>query len=92
MQLIGAKDIFIKKPYMRQALINGLIGGVLAVTLIQMLLQFLWAQEPEVQAIAGNKEFIGTYIGLVLLGILISIWSTWQTVSYFLRTNRGELQ
>lgn len=91
MQLIGAKDRFIKKPYLKQALLNGLFGGVLAVTLIQMLLQILWSIEPEIKSIAGNKEFVFVYLGLILLGIIISTLSTQQTVSRFLRTHRDDL-
>ena len=92
MQLIGAKDSFIRKPYLKQALINGLVGGVLAVSLIQMVLQFLWSIEPEVREIAANKDFVSIYVGLVCLGILISLISTQQTVSRFLRTHRDELR
>ena len=92
MQLIGAKDSFIRQPYTKQALINGLIGGVLAVTLIQMVLQFLWSLEPAIKEIASNKDFIWIYLGLILVGILISHISTRQTVTFFLRTHRDDLR
>lgn len=91
MQLIGAKNNFITKPYIKQALFNGFMGSILAVTLIQMLLQFVWSMEPEMQKIAGNRDFIAVYVGLILLGVLISVLSTWQTVARFLRTHRDEL-
>ncbi len=91
MQLIGAKDSFIIKPYLKQAFFNGLMGGILAITLIQMVLQFLWSIEPEIRVIAGNSNFVWIYIGLVLLGILISILSTRQTVRNFLKTHRDDL-
>ncbi len=92
MQLIGAKDGFIRKPYLKQALINGFLGGVLAITIIQMALQFLWSLEPEIKSIASNNDFIWIYIGLVGLGMLISLISTYQTVSRFLKTHRDELR
>ena len=92
MQLIGAKDKFIRRPYIKQALVNGLIGGVLAVTLIQMVLQFLWSLEPNIKAIASNKDFVWIYLGLILVGILISHISTRQTITYFLRTHRDDLR
>lgn len=92
MQLIGAKNNFITRPYIKQALFNGIMGSVLAVTLIQMVLQFVWSMEPEMLNIAGNRDFIGVYIGLILLGVLISVLSTWQTVTRFLRTHRDELR
>jgi len=92
MQLIGAKDSFIRRPYLKQALFNGLMGGILAVTLIQMVLQFLWSIEPEIRSIAGNKDFIFIYLGLIFLGILISLISTQQTVTRFLKTHRDDLQ
>ena len=92
MQLIGAKDGFIRRPYLIQALLNGLFGGVLAVTLIQMVLQFIWSLEPEIKSIASNSDFVWIYVGLLLLGIFISIISTRQTVTYFLKTHRDELR
>jgi len=92
MQLIGAKNNFIAKPYLRQALFNGFIGSILAVTSIQMILQFVWSMEPEMRSIAGNKDFIYIYVGLILLGVIISVLSTWQTVRRFLRTHRDELR
>lgn len=92
MQLIGAKDNFIRRPYIKQALLNGLIGGILAVTLIQMILQFLWSLEPDIKAIASNKDFVWIYVGLIIVGILISHISTRQTVTYFLRTHRDDLR
>lgn len=92
MQLIGAKNNFITRPYIKQALFNGIMGSVLAVTLIQMVLQFVWSMEPEMLNIASNKDFIIVYIGLILLGVLISVLSTWQTVARFLRTHRDDLR
>ncbi len=92
MQLIGAKDNFIQRPYTKQALVNGLIGGVLAVTLIQMVLQFLWSLEPNIKSIASNRDFVWIYLGLILVGILISHISTRQTITYFLRTHRDDLR
>ncbi len=92
MQLIGATNNFITRPYIKQALFNGLMGSILAVTLIQMVLQFVWSIEPEILNIASNKDFIIVYVGLILLGILISVLSTWQTVTRFLRTHRDDLR
>ena len=92
MQLIGAKNNFITRPYLKQALFNGFTGSILAVTLMQVLLQFVWSVEPEMLEIAGNREFVAVYIGLVVLGVLISVLSTWQTVARFLRTHRDELR
>ena len=91
MQLIGAKNKFISKPYILQAVFNGFIGSILAVTLIQMVLQFLWSIEPEIMNIAGNSDFLIVYLGLILVGVLISVLSTWQTVARFLRTHRDDL-
>jgi len=91
MQLIGAKDSFIVKPYLKQALFNGLMGGILAITLLQVLLQFVWSLEPEIKSIAANKNFVWIYIGLVVLGVVISVLSTHQTVTRFLKTHRDEL-
>lgn len=92
MQLIGAKDSFIIKPYLKQALINGFIGGLLAVTLIQMVLQLLWSLESEIRTVAANKDFIWIYIGLLILGLVISLISTQVTVIRFLKTKRDELR
>lgn len=85
MQYVGATEGFIIRPYLRKAFMNGLISGLLAIAGVFGILMFLNQQisglftnvfSPEVFLLCGS---------LLLVGILISTFSTFVAVRRFLR-------
>lgn len=91
MQLVGATDSFIKRPFIKQSLINGFISGVVAITLLNILMFFVSNALPELQ-LANHFMFLFFWMIIVLLiGLLLSWFSTTRALSKFLNKPLEEL-
>jgi cell division transport system permease protein len=84
MQLVGAKPWFITKPFVWQGIKNGFWGWVIAWVLLVNLNQFLPLIFPE-WALFNRAEALGLlYVGLLILGLLISMSSSFFTTRKYL--------
>jgi cell division transport system permease protein len=91
MHLVGATHWFIKRPFIGQSLWHGLIAGVLASGLIAATLRLAVRYVPDVLALSDLVVFAQVFLGVLLLGLLISVVSTWFAVRRYLRMNLEEL-
>ncbi|MFK7948029.1 MAG: cell division protein FtsX [Saprospiraceae bacterium] len=91
MQYVGATEGFIIRPYLRKAFMNGLVSGILAIAGVFGILIFFNQQvaglfnnifSPEVFLLCGT---------LLLVGIVISMVSTFIAVRRFLRKRTVDL-
>lgn len=91
MQMVGATRWFIARPMNVQAIINGAISGIIAVGAIILL---LWGAEraiPWLKAIHDNTS-LGILFGtMILLGILITLFSTHRSVLKYLKMKLDDL-
>jgi cell division transport system permease protein len=91
MQLVGATNGFIQRPYVLRGAIQGLVGGVLA-GLLLIALQQIAVRNVEGLAMLQEYEKIAFLIlGVLSLGILIGISSTYQSLSRYLRMALDDL-
>jgi len=90
-ELVGASWEFISRPFLRQALWMGLLSGLLAVGLLLGLQFCLQYYLPELKALYHPVAFVALFIGLILLGVLISVLSTYYVVRRYLRLRVEEL-
>jgi cell division transport system permease protein len=90
-ELVGASWGFITRPYLVRAFWNGLISGILAVGALAGLLTWLLRAWPELYEIHNPSGVTLICIGLVALGILISVLSTKFVVNKFLRMRLEDL-
>lgn len=91
MQLVGATRKFITRPFVRQSLLNGLISGILACIL---LFAFLFAVYQNFGLFNMKSEPISyAYVGfcVILIGVLLSYWSTKSAVLKYLKMKLDEL-
>ncbi|MCX6183361.1 MAG: permease-like cell division protein FtsX [Bacteroidetes bacterium] len=91
MQLIGAKWSFIRKPFIFSALLQGIIGALLAIIMLMGFLSFLIDHQPDFAEIQNTELNLMLYAGLMGLGILITGLSTIIAVNKFLRLKTDEL-
>ncbi|HRO99140.1 MAG TPA: permease-like cell division protein FtsX [Flavobacteriales bacterium] len=91
MHLVGATQWFIKRPFMGQSLWQGLLGGVLAIGLLVGLLQLAQHHVPDLLAFTNVVTLGLLFAGVVGLGLLISVVSTWFAVGRYLRMNSEDL-
>jgi cell division transport system permease protein len=91
MELVGASWSFISRPFLWRSFFHGLIAGLFAV-IILLSLHFLAEREfPELQYVL-NFNWLSIMLGsLVILGILISVASTWFVVNKYLKMRVDDL-
>ena len=91
MQLVGATNGFIQRPYMIRGAIQGLIGGLLSVVLL-IALQQLAVRNVEGLLTLQEYDKIALLVTiLVSLGILIGVISTYQSLSRYLKMTLDDL-
>lgn len=91
MKLVGATYGFIRKPFLYRSVIHGILGGLLAFVMFGGIIIIV---QKEIQEIISfqDLEIIGILFGLIIiLGILISLLSTFLAVNKFLRMKSGQL-
>jgi len=85
MQLVGATETFIRLPFIRKSIIHGIIASVAAILLLTGTLYLARQRMPEIAALQDVKEFSIFFAGILVLGILLSAFSTLFAVNKFLR-------
>jgi cell division transport system permease protein len=91
MQMVGATRWFIAKPLNLRAILNGALSGVIAILLVYSIRVLAESQIPELKAIRDNSSLVILFIGLVILGIFITVFSTHRSVIKYLRMKLDEL-
>jgi len=91
MQLVGATQRFIRKPFIWKGIKQGTFGALIAILLLIAVLYFAQQQLPELVVIADFK-LLGILFGVILLiGIIISWISTSLAVRKYLRLKTDNL-
>lgn len=91
MQMVGATQKFITRPFEQRAVINGLISGIIAVAGLWMVISFASTNMPELNALHDNFWLAILMLGMVLVGILISVISTHRSVVKYLKLHVDDL-
>ncbi|WP_293906618.1 MULTISPECIES: cell division protein FtsX [unclassified Sphingobacterium] len=91
MQLIGATKNFIRRPFITYGIIHGLLGSLIAILLLILTLKFGQQQIPELVFLRNWFEFAVIFLGVILIGILISGLSTYFAVTKYLKAQSNDL-
>lgn len=91
MQLVGATRNYIRWPFIKTAIVQGLISSVLALIGLVYLLYVLGKRWPDLYGIQDIQLYIELFIFVILLGIFISVISTFFAVSKYLRIKVDDL-
>lgn len=91
MQMVGATRWFIAKPMDIRAIINGSIAGVVAIVCILGLIIIAENQLPELRALQDTSSLILLCLGLLLLGVCISLFSTHRSILKYLKRKLDDL-
>lgn len=91
MQLVGATPAFIRRPFVRKGILQGLIGGLLADALLALLIYGLTHRLPEL-IIVQDYVVIGiVFAGILLLGMLLGGLSTHSALRKYLHADVDRL-
>ena len=90
MQLVGAKRRFILKPFIKEAIILGVIGAILGLSVLFGAWYYFITQigTPFVQ---DSNQLIILVIAIFILGVVITVLSTIFATWKFLRSNVDDL-
>lgn len=91
MQMVGATRGFIAKPMDVRAIINGAISAAIAITGVYAIVKAAERMLPELKAIQNNTWLVLLFIGMLILGILITLVSTHTSVIKYLRKKLDDL-
>ena len=91
MKLVGATQAFIRKPFVIEGVLRGIIGAMVANALLAGVIYLASKNIPELFGLE-DIEIVFTLFGVVLLlGFIISFLSTTFAVRKYLRLNADEL-
>lgn len=91
MQMVGATRKFITRPFDRRAVINGFISGVIAMIGLWIVISFAESQLPPLKVLHEKTSILMLMIGMIILGILISLFSTHRSVIKYLKMHVDDL-
>lgn len=91
MQLVGATNGFITKPFLGRGIMQGLIAGFIAVVLLLVALKLAIHNLPELESFQEPEKIVMLMAGILGLGVLIGFISTFQAVHRYLGLTLDEL-
>jgi len=91
MQMVGATKKFIRKPFIWTNVKLGMLGALLASLVLGGLLYYIDTTYPELNVFKDIPLVAGLFLGIFLLGILISYISTYFATQRFLKLRTNDL-
>lgn len=91
MKLVGASWGFIRKPFMQQGLLVGVIAAVIAILVLGGAMYALYSYEPSILRIITWRELVITAVAVLAFGLVITLTCSYISVNRFLRMPAGEL-
>jgi len=91
MQMVGASNSFIRKPFLKQSLLMGFYGSIIASIIIFM---GLYLYRNELQGLISDEVIYPTgivFAGIFMLGLIFSVLSTYFAVNKFLSMKFDEM-
>jgi cell division transport system permease protein len=91
MKLVGAKRSFIRKPFLRQGIYQGMIAGVVSSIMLIISLFVVKRDINQLFVIFDMKLIALVLVGVILAGIIICVISTWIVVNKLLSVSADEM-
>ncbi|QEC41971.1 cell division protein FtsX [Pseudobacter ginsenosidimutans] len=91
MQMVGATRGFISRPMNVRAVVNGTISAMIAIAVIYGLMILSESFLPYLKDLRDNGKLFLLFGFLLILGISISLFSTWRSVVKYLKMKLDEL-
>ena len=91
MKLVGASWGFIRRPFMKQGLLVGVLAAILAIAVLGGCVYGLYYYEPKMLTIITWEVLAITGVAVLLFGIIITSGCSYISVNKFLRMTPGEL-
>jgi cell division transport system permease protein len=80
MRLVGATERFVRRPFLIEGILQGLLGSVLAAGIVYYLLQLI-----KIFVYADLYYEYRLFSGLIVFGTLVGLFSAWLSVRKYLQ-------
>ena len=91
MQLVGATQGFIRRPFVLTGIRHGIYGAMIAILMLVGFLYFLQKQLPELSDLQDANMLASLFAIVIVLGIIITWISTSLAVRKYLRLRSDDL-
>lgn len=91
MQMVGATRGFIAKPITTRALLNGLIASGLAILAIWGTVSLIEGFVPDFKLLHDNESLVILFLVIIVLGITMTLASTYRAVLKYLKMKLDDL-
>ena len=91
MKLVGASWGFIRRPFMKQGMLVGILAALMAIAVLGGGIYALYYYEPNILMIITWRELVITALAVLVFGLVITLTCSYISVNRFLRMPPGEL-
>lgn len=91
MKLVGASWGFIRRPFLNQGLLLGVLSAIIADAIIIGFVYWARSFEPEINTVVNIQVMIIVGISVLVFGLLITFLCTYFSLSKYLKMNSNEL-
>jgi cell division transport system permease protein len=91
MQLVGATSGFIRKPFLTQAILQGIVSALIGMALLVSLFYTINNLVDSVEIAFNLQTLLVLFISIVSIGIIITLVSTWFALNKYLRMKLDDL-
>jgi cell division transport system permease protein len=91
MKLVGATNSFVRKPFLKNGILQGVFSGLLGILMLLLVLFSLHQEMPELLELQDLPSVGYIFIGILLFGIFISTLVTNIAVGKYLKMNENDL-
>lgn len=91
MQLVGATESFIRRPFLKQGVSQGFFGGLLADLLLIGILYAVSKRVPDLVLVQDKTVIAFILVGIIVLGVLLAWFSTRAALDKFLKADLDKL-
>jgi cell division transport system permease protein len=91
MQMVGATRNFIALPMDKRAVINGCISAVISIFLLYGAVLLIENNIPDLQPLRDNGMLLWLFIAIIVMGVVITFFSTHRSVIKYLKMKLDDL-
>lgn len=91
MQMVGATKSFIRRPFVWKSVQLGIIGAIVALVGMAVVLYYLDLTFPELELLRNTIMIVALFVGVFLLGVIITWISTFIATQRFLNLKTDQL-
>ena len=91
MQLVGATQGFIRKPFIVRGVKHGVYGAFIAILLLSGVIYLMQKQIPELVELQDIDLFVTLFVFVIILGVFITFVSTLLAVRKYVRLKTDDL-